>query len=136
MRVEFNFFLPITPSATQRSRCTCRGRFAQVYTDPKYKEWSAKAVPLLREIARTEDFRAVRERPVRIRTEIIIAKPKTTKLAAPRGDIDNYEKGLWDAITASGAYWADDKQIIHNATSKRWARPGEDEGYDITLEFL
>lgn len=136
MIVSHTFFLPITPKATERSRCVCRGRFPQVYTDPKYKEWREEAVPLLREIARLEDFRAVRERPVRIDTEVVVRRPKTTKLDAPRGDLDNYEKGLWDAITASGGWWADDKQIVDNRTTKRWTVGEEAEGYQITVTFL
>lgn len=136
MSVSHSFFLPITPKATQRSRCTCRGRFAQVYTDPKYKEWREEAIPLLREIAGTEDFRAVRDRPVRITTEVVAQRPKTTKLPAPTGDLDNFEKGLWDAITATGLWWADDKQIVESQTSKRWAREGEAAGYYIRIEFL
>lgn len=136
MSVSHSFFLPITPKATQRSRCTCRGRFAQVYTDPKYKEWREEAIPLLREVASTEDFRAVRDRPVRINTEVVARRPKTTKLAAPPGDLDNFEKGLWDAITATGEWWADDKQIIESQTSKRWTREGEEPGYYIRIEFL
>lgn len=136
MRVEHSFFLPVTPKATQRSRCVCRGRFPQVYTDPKYREWREEAIPLLREIAAVEDFRAVRERPVQIDTEVIVRRPKTTKLAAPGGDLDNFEKGLWDAITASGEWWADDKQIVESRTTKRWAADGEPEGYAIRITFL
>ncbi|WP_109798703.1 RusA family crossover junction endodeoxyribonuclease [Novosphingobium meiothermophilum] len=136
MPVSHTFFLPIKPNATQRSRATCRGRFAQVYTDPKYKIWRDEAGSLLEQIASFEDFREVQDRPVRIITDIIVARPKTTKLAYPRGDIDNYEKGLWDAITHTGKWWLDDNQIIDNQTTKRWAKDGELEGYQITIEFL
>lgn len=136
MNVTHHFFLPVTPKATQRSRCTCRGRFAQVYTEPKYKEWRAGAVTALLEIAATEDFRPYREQPVRITTEVVVARPKTSKKLAPAGDNDNYEKGLWDAITETGKWWADDKQIVDNRTIKRWTRDGETEGYYVTIEFL
>lgn len=136
MNVTHHFFLPLTPKATQRSRCTCRGRFAQVYTEPKYKEWRAEAVAKLLEVAATEDFRPYREQLIRIETEVVVTRPRTSKKPAPTGDIDNYEKGLWDAITATGKWWADDKQIVDNHTSKRWARDGEDEGYYVTIEFL
>lgn len=136
MQVEHHFFLPVTPNAAQRTRATCRGRFAQVYKDPKYKEWLAEAVAALREIASTEDFRAVRDRPVRIEAEVALKRPKTTKLVAPRQDNDNFEKGLWDAITSSGSWWDDDRQIVENRTTKRWACEGEDEGYYVTITFL
>lgn len=136
MEVQHHFFLPITPNAAQRSRATCRGRFATVYTDPKYKEWLATAIPLLRDIASTEDFRSVRENPVRIEVEAAVARPKSTKLVAPGPDNDNYEKGLWDAITHSKGWWEDDRQIVENTTVKRWTREGEDEGYYVTITFL
>lgn len=136
MQVEHNFFLPITPNAAQRSRCVCRGRFPTLYLDGKYRDWRTEAERLLREIAATEDFRAVAERPVRVETEVVVARPKTTKLDAPRGDLDNYEKGLWDAITATGKWWVDDKQIVESLTSKRWTNPGEDEGYSVRITFL
>jgi Holliday junction resolvase RusA-like endonuclease len=134
--VEHSFFLPITPKATQRSRCTCRGRFAQVYTDPKYKEWREEALPLLHSIASTEDFRAVAERPVRVDVEVIVRRPKTTKRGYPRGDRDNYEKGLFDVITASGHWWRDDDQIVDGDFSKRWANEDEPEGYAVKVTFL
>lgn len=136
MRVEHTFFLPVEPHATQRTRCACRGRYPTVYNDRKYKEWRAQAVPKLIEIASTEDFRAVRESPVEIETEAIAARPKTTKLVAPKWDIDNVEKGLWDAITKSKGWWKDDKQIVHNRTTKRWAEEGETPGYLVTIRFL
>ena len=136
MVVEHTFFLPLKPNASQRSRATCRGRFASVYLDPKYRVWRGEAEELLNEIASTEDFRAVAERPVRIDTEVVVERPKATKLDAPRGDLDNYEKGLWDAITTTGKWWKDDTQIVDNHTIKRWAKPGEDEGYYVRIEFL
>lgn len=136
MNVEHTFFLPLKPNASQRSRATCRGRFASVYLDPKYRVWRAEAEALLVDIAATEDFRDVAEQPVRITAEVVVARPKTTKLDYPRGDLDNYEKGLWDAITATGKWWKDDTQIVDNRTTKRWSRPGEDEGYHVRIEFL
>ena len=136
MQVEHHFFLPITPNAAQRTRATCRGRFAQVYQDPKYKEWLAEAVSLLRDIASTEDFREYSGSPVSIKVEVAANRPKTTKLIAPRYDVDNLEKGLWDAITTSGKWWEDDRQIIESHTHKRWARDGEAEGYYVTITFL
>lgn len=91
---------------------------------------------MLKDIARTEDFRDVADRPVRVSMIVAVEKPKTTKLAYPRGDQDNYEKGIYDAITQSGAWWNDDNQIVKGVFEKRWAEPGEAEGYYIQIEFL
>jgi Holliday junction resolvase RusA-like endonuclease len=136
MNVEHTFFLAMKPSATARSRCACRGKYPTVYTEPKYAQWKAEAIEKLLEIARTEDFRDVAGRPVRVDLEVVASKPKTSKLEYPRGDRDNYEKGVFDAITQCGKWWKDDNQIIRGHFEKRWANPGEDEGYWLTIEFL
>lgn len=114
----------------------CRGKFAQVYTDPKYKEWRAEAVTLLKQIGQFEDFRAVADRPVRIVVDVVAGRPKSTKLVAPKWDNDNVEKGLWDAITETGIWWKDDSQIVDNQTTKRWSVGDEPEGYHIRITFL
>jgi Holliday junction resolvase RusA-like endonuclease len=36
------------------------------------------------------------------------------------GDNDNIEKAVWDAVTASGAVWGDDTQIVANSCRKRY----------------
>jgi Holliday junction resolvase RusA-like endonuclease len=136
VQVEHSFFLPVTPKATQRSRCACRGRYPSVYTDPAYKEWRAEAVAALNKIAAYENFAPYREQNVRIEMEVIVRKPKTSKRQRPRGDTDNLEKGVWDAITSAGHWWADDDQIVENRTTKRWADPDEPEGYQIRITFL
>lgn len=57
--------------------------------------------------------------------EAAIGKPKTTKLAEPRGDVDNFAKHPLDAATKASV-WGDDGQIVALAAVKRWALPGED----------
>lgn len=133
--VEHRFFLAVPPKATARTRATCRGRFAQVYTDPGYRAWLDAAMPLLKEAAPdlAEDVKLL---DVSIDIEVAIPKPKTTKRLRPGGDNDNYEKGVWDAMTKVGAWWKDDVQIVDNHTWKRWAYPGEREGYHVTVRFL
>ena len=48
-----------------------------------------------------------------------IKKPKTTKLATPRGDIDNYMKLLLDCC--NGIIWEDDQQIAQINAFKNYA---------------
>jgi len=63
--------------------------------------------------------------PVAVMTQFIIQKPKTTKRAYPRGDNDNYEKAIYDAITKCGCIWNDDDQILMNLSFKRFTNPNE-----------
>jgi Holliday junction resolvase RusA-like endonuclease len=45
-------------------------------------------------------------------------KPKSTKLAYPKPDIDNYAKSVLDAC--NGVLWFDDSQIIRLDATKLW----------------
>lgn len=134
--IEHNFFLPFTPKAAARTNCTCRGRFPTVYTAPGYRAWLDATMPLLKELAPTGLPHAARKQNVSIDIEVAVKRPKTTKRVRPGGDNDNYEKGIWDAMTKVGGWWEDDDQIIHNSTWKRWAYPGEEEGYHVKVRFL
>ena len=61
-----------------------------------------------------------------------IKKPKTTKLATPRGDIDNYMKLLLDCC--NGIIWEDDQQIAQINAFKNYA---SDEGsIDLVVEEI
>ncbi len=132
--IQHSFFLAVVPKATARSRCVCRGRFPQVYTDPGYKAWLSEVLPKLN----LQDpllEPGQRKLPVRLQVEAVFPRPKTTKLIAPRVDNDNVEKGLWDAMTKAGLWWEDDSQIIENRTTRRWTRDGEEPGYHIKVVF-
>jgi Holliday junction resolvase RusA-like endonuclease len=141
--MQHRFWLDVTPRAAARTRATCRGKFAQVYTDPGYRKWlegdeetgAPGALARLRERvpALPED---VRKRPIRVTIEVLVRKPKSTKRQQPGGDNDNYEKGIWDAMTKVGGWWIDDTQIVENRTIKRWAEENQPDGYQITVEFL
>ena len=133
------FFLAVTPKAAARTNVTCRGSgkraFPTVYTAPGYRSWLDEALPKLKELAPTMPPE-VQARDVRIVTEVIVRKPKATKRLRPGGDNDNYEKGVWDAMTKVGAWWNDDEQIVENTTIKRWAKPEEPEGYHVQVYFM
>jgi Holliday junction resolvase RusA-like endonuclease len=137
--VEHHFFLAVKPKAAARTNVTCRGSgkraFPTVYTAPGYRGWLDEAIPLLQEHAPTLPSE-VRERDVRIDIEVVIRKPKSTKRLRPGGDSDNYEKGVWDAMTKVGRWWVDDEQIVENHTVKRWASDGEPEGYHVRVQFM
>jgi Holliday junction resolvase RusA-like endonuclease len=132
---EHSFRLAVPPRAAARTRATCRGKFAQVYTDPGYRAWLDAAIPQL-ELLAPDLSDEVRGLDVSVDLEVIVAKPKTTKRVRPGGDNDNYEKGVWDAMTKVGRWWRDDEQIVVNRTWKRWAYPGEEPGYAVKVTFL
>lgn len=64
--------------------------------------------------------------PLDVTVEFYRRRPKTTRREWPVGDIDNYEKAIYDACNE--LLWEDDDQIVDNANRKRFAPPGED-GY-------
>lgn len=136
-RARHSFFLKVEPFPTPRVKCACRGRFPTVYNDPRYREWKAEAVEQLRTIhGRYEDFRAFAESDVIVNLTVVVEKPKTTKKVRPKGDRDNFEKGVFDAITEAGIWWKDDDQIVGGEFEKRWAREGESPGYYVDIQFL
>lgn len=130
------FFLAVPPRAAARTRATCRGRFAQVYKDPKYREWLTEAIAQLHQIDAPWPVDAPFDGDVDVGLEVVVAKPKATKKRRPRGDRDNFEKGIFDALTQAGGWWKDDDQIVSGPFVKRWAKPGEPEGYHITIKYL
>jgi Holliday junction resolvase RusA-like endonuclease len=64
--------------------------------------------------------------PVDVDIQAIIQKPRTGKRSYPRGDVDNYAKGILDSLTSHGNVWDDDDQVIQLTVSKRYALPTEE----------
>lgn len=67
--------------------------------------------------------------------EVIVQRPKASKFASPRGDVDNYAKAPMDAATKAGV-WGDDGQVRFLAVLKRWTMPGEAPGVTLTVGAL
>ena len=65
---------------------------------------------------------------LKVDVELYITMPKTTKLLAPRADIDNFIKAVFDSM--NGWVWDDDKQIREVYATKEWAIKNE-EGYFV-----
>ncbi len=65
--------------------------------------------------------------------DLVAIKPKTTKRANPRGDIDNYIKAVLDALTKKG-YWIDDDQITELRAIKRWPDAHEEPHFTVRIE--
>lgn len=67
--------------------------------------------------------------------EVVCERPKSTKFARPRGDVDNYVKAPMDAAKKAGI-WGDDVQVATALIDKRWTLPGEKPGITMTIGGL
>jgi Holliday junction resolvase RusA-like endonuclease len=61
-----------------------------------------------------------------IALDLVLPPYKTVKTPWPKGDIDNYEKAVWDIITKKKHIWKDDIQVCLSITGKRFTEDGED----------
>jgi len=98
-----------TPSPQHRPRVTQRGitfypKAYQVYHTDCVKQFATQL---------KEPIKG----PVGVVVETVCARPKTTKLRAPRGDSDNYAKAPLDAATKAGV-WGDDARYIETYWSR------------------
>lgn len=66
--------------------------------------------------------------PVRVSLAFRLARPKSTKLAAPRLDLDKLIRAVLDAMT--GIVYVDDRQVVEVSARKEWGKPG----VDVTVE--
>ena len=117
------------PSPTSRPRFARIGNFVRTYFAENYQTYVADCMKRMAEHAETFPIGG---RPLVARFDVIGARPKTTKLSSPRGDVDNYVKGALDAATKAGL-WSDDGRIETLIVTKRWAKPGEEPGVLLTV---
>jgi Holliday junction resolvase RusA-like endonuclease len=100
-----------------------------MYSPPEYKAWQQEALKLLKAISPT-----LIEGPVEVVVSAQVTMPKTTKLSAPKPDVDNYAKGILDVITQDGRFWNDDTQVTSLGVTKRWTTDAP--GYQVTIRSL
>lgn len=123
------FFLDVEPMPSPRPRFRVIGKFASAYMPANYKAHTEELVKQLRTI-KCEP----RSGPLDVDLVFWCEKPKTSKLAAPKPDVDNYAKTVMDAITKAGNLWIDDTQVVRLTAEKRWAPPGGDVGYSVSIK--
>jgi Holliday junction resolvase RusA-like endonuclease len=117
-------FLGVEPAPASRPRVTRWG----VYYGKNYEKFRTLAKDFLRSFKQTP-----RSGALNVVLEFLISPPKTTKRDYPRGDVDNFAKGVLDSLTTNGGFWEDDDQITTMTVIKRFARPDEQAGVYITL---
>ncbi len=112
----------INPRSASRPRFTRSGR---TYLAGPYKEFR-KGMDQLCDDILGDDWEPL-EGPLAVSTKLWTTRPKSTKLYAPKADIDNYLKAVYDSL--NGRIWEDDSQVtdIFNS-SKRWTDSHETPG--------
>lgn len=79
------------------------------------------------------DFKPI-EGDLAVDLELVITRPKQTKLTAPRADIDNFVKAVFDSL--NGYLWEDDRQVLKLYAIKQWAEEGEEGYFTIGVDKL
>lgn len=115
--------MPIKPVPASRPRVSKYG----TYYGKKYTGWRNEVRRLL------PQFDEPLHQPLIVTVEIRILRPRTSKLDYPGGDVDNYVKGIFDAINDNKTIWNDDKQIIGTWIDKQWAQDEESEGTTVVI---
>lgn len=110
-RRMMSLIIPLNPVPASRPRVS---RHAGVYYLKTYSTWMKQAALYL------PKGEPVFTGPVAVAVQHFVKRPKTTKLSAPRGDVDNYLKATLDAITKCGAAWSDDDQVVTLIGTKRF----------------
>ena len=68
--------------------------------------------------------------------EFICKRPKNPSNAYPVGDVDNYLKGILDALVHCKLFFNDDIQIIKLTGTKRYQKSKEEFGMRISISEL
>jgi len=122
------WLFPISPVAASRPRVSRHGAY---FAGP-YKHFRAECsevVPLI-----LGDEFVPYDRPLKVDVEIYVKQPKKTKLSAPKADIDNFLKAIFDVL--NGKLWVDDNLIHEVYAVKSWARKGSDGYFTVGVDVL
>lgn len=107
-----SFVLPVAPMPAPRPKFT---RDGYAYSPKPYVTWRGQCRP---HIPKLEPYIAGLRCAVAL--DLVLPPYKTVNTPWPKGDIDNYEKAVWDIITKGGHIWKDDVQVCLALTGKRF----------------
>jgi Holliday junction resolvase RusA-like endonuclease len=122
-------FVPVKPVPAARPRITRWGTyFPKTYTDFRNECYNVLK-------------RLIKQYPANdsayvVDVEFICRRPKNPSNAYPVGDVDNYLKGILDALVKTGLFFIDDIQIIKLTGTKRYQKNDEQFGMSITISEL
>ena len=102
--------IPIDPVPASRPRVSRWG----TYYGKKYTTFRKDVEKFLKGVALK-----VLAGPLFVVIEIHCRKPRTSKLDYPKPDVDNYAKGVLDALNKKA--WNDDSQIVGLVVTKEWS---------------
>lgn len=120
--------LNLEPIACPRPRISKWG----AYYPAAYTAWKKKAAKVVRDaVAGISGYQPFTD-PIVVTLRFIVQKPKKTKLAVPRPDIDNYIKSIFDACNT--IVWSDDTLVVRVDAVKGWSGQHEP-GIYMTVEL-
>lgn len=110
-------------------------QFVNTYMPPEYVAWKSDVTDYVRGV-NDRPPEALYSLPTKVSMVARVAPPKTTSLTHPKPDVDNYAKGIMDAMTEAKVWWDDDKRVVHLTSEKRWCLPSETPGFEVTVTYL
>lgn len=118
--------VPVKPIAASRPRVP---RYGKPYFLKTYKKWRDDADRTVPEHkGKPIDF------PVAVTVLFAIPRAKTSTLVVPAGDVDNFEKALYDLLQRKG-YLSDDKWITTIRGCRKRFLPFGEKGYtEVIIE--
>ncbi|MAD98990.1 MAG: hypothetical protein Unbinned200contig1002_44 [Prokaryotic dsDNA virus sp.] len=122
--------LDVRPVPASRPRVSRYG----TYYGKNYTEFRKSLYAVLKKIK--DKFPPSATGEFLVELEFICKKPKKPSNPYPRGDIDNYVKGVLDGFTYAGMFWEDDIQVVELCASKRYQEEGEDYGIKARVKQL
>lgn len=120
---QFTLKIPIAPTPASRPRV---GKWGSYYSGP-YAEWRKEAEEWMREKFgdRVAQKAFPDKEPVSVSLLFFAEKPRTSRLTFPRGDVDNYAKGVLDILTKFAPLWKDDDQVVELQVVKMFSCDSE-----------
>lgn len=117
---SFNFDLTPTPASRPRV-----SRWGTYYAKP-YTKFLKEAT----ELTKGYDG-APTNNPIVMLIEAVCPPFKTVKREYPRGDVDNYSKGVMDVMQKVKKFFKDDNQIVGLMAFKRFADDNEEPSINV-----